>query len=74
MATVVARSTATSAGRGRPGAARSSRLPPTLADLITVLQDVVGPEDDGLVVATVWHLLEAGRLIRLETGTRRCAP
>jgi hypothetical protein len=62
MATVIARRAMTSGGRERPGAARSSYLPLTLADLITAIQDVVGPEDDGLVVATVRHLLGAGRL------------
>ena len=57
MATVMDRSAVTTVGRGRPGAARPSRRPITLADLITAIQDVVGPEDDGLVVATVRHLL-----------------
>jgi hypothetical protein len=44
------------------------------SDLITALQDVVGAEDDGLVVATVRHLLEAGRLTVLGAGTGRCPP
>jgi hypothetical protein len=74
MATVIARRAVTSLGRGRLGAARSSHLAVTLADLITAIQDVVGPEDDGLVVVTVWHLLHSGRLMRRGTGTRPCAP
>ena len=74
MATVMDRGAVTPVGRGRPGAARPSRLPLTLADLITAIQDVVGPEDDGLVVATVRHLLRSGRLTGLGTGTRRCPP
>jgi hypothetical protein len=82
MATMMDRGAVTTMGRGRPGAARPSRLPITLSDLITAIQDVVGPEDDGLVVAIVRHLLRSGRLgssgcertaccgVRL--GTRRC--
>jgi hypothetical protein len=62
MATVMDRGTVTTMGRGRLGAARPLRAPLTLADVITAVQDVVGPEDDGLVVATVRHLLGAGRL------------
>jgi hypothetical protein len=60
--------------RGRPGEARPSRLPLTLYDLITAIQDVVGPEDDGLAVATVRHLLRSGRLTGLGSRTRRCPP
>ena len=63
MATVVHRGAVTTMGRGRPGAARPSRPPITLYDLITAIQDVVGPQHDGLVVATVRHLLRAGRLM-----------
>jgi hypothetical protein len=57
MATVTAHSAGTPIRRRRLGAARPSRLSVTLADLITAIQDVVGPEDDGLVVATLRHLL-----------------
>jgi hypothetical protein len=64
----------TTVGLGRPWARRPSRLPITLADLITAIQDVVGPEDDGLVVATVRHLLRSGRLTGLRSGTRRRLP
>jgi hypothetical protein len=74
MATVMARRALKSVGKGRAGAERPSHLPLTLADLITAIQDVVGPENDGLVVATVRHLLGAGRFMRIETGTRPCAP
>jgi hypothetical protein len=74
MGTVVARKAVTSVGRGRPVAARPSSLRLTLADLITAIQDVVGPEDDGLVVATVRHLLHSGRLTRRGTGTYQCPP
>jgi hypothetical protein len=70
MTTVKDRDAVTTVRRGRPGAARPSHLPITLADLITAIQDVVGPEDDGLVVATVWHLLWAGRLTRRGTEAR----
>jgi hypothetical protein len=63
MATVMVRRAVTSVDRGRPGAARPSHLPLTLANLITAVQDVVGSEDDRLVVDTVEHLLRSGRLI-----------
>jgi hypothetical protein len=74
MATLMARGAMTTIDRRRPGAARPSRLSITLADLITAIQDVVGPEDDRLVVATVRHLMGAGRLTRRSTGTRQCSP
>jgi len=57
----------TAVGRGGLGAARPPYLPITLADLITAIQDVVGPKDDALVVATVRHLLRSGQLTRGET-------
>jgi hypothetical protein len=74
MTTVMDRGAGTSMGRGRPGAARPSRPLLTLADLITAIQDVVGPEDDRLVVATVRCLLRSGRLKGLRAGTYRCPP
>jgi hypothetical protein len=70
MATMRDQGAVTTAARGRPGAARPSRLSITMADLITVIQDVVGPGDEGLVVATVRHLLQSGRLTGRGTGTR----
>jgi hypothetical protein len=63
MATVMDRGAVTTVGRGRRGASRPSHRPITLSDLITAIQDVVGPEDDALVVATVAHLLRSRRLI-----------
>jgi hypothetical protein len=74
MATVMEQRAGTPVGRARREAAKASRLPITLADLITVLQDVVGPEDDGLVVATVQHLLGSVRLMERGIGTRQCPP
>ena len=74
MASVRDRGAVTTVGRGRPGAEKPSRLPITLADLITAFQNVVGPEDDRLVVATVRHLLRSGRLTGLGTGTCRAPP
>jgi hypothetical protein len=71
-ATVMARRALTSVGKGRAGAERPSHPPFTLADLITAIQDVVGPQDDGLVVATVWHLLRSGRLMQMGGRTRKC--
>jgi hypothetical protein len=74
VTTVMDRGAVTTMGKGWLGAARPSRLPTTLADLITAIQDVVGPEDDGLVVATVQHLLRSGRLTRRGTGIRLRPP
>jgi hypothetical protein len=73
MATVVALRAGTPVGKGRPGAGKPLQPPLTLADLITAVQDVVGPGDDGLVVATVRHLLEAGRVMGLANGAWRCS-
>ena len=53
---------------GTPGAtdecvaARPPRLTTTLYALLAALQEVVGPEEDALVVATVRHLLQSRRL------------
>jgi hypothetical protein len=62
MATVRDRGAAIPVGRGRPREARPSHRLITLYDLITALQDVVGPADDRLVVATVVHILRSRRL------------
>jgi hypothetical protein len=62
MATVMDRGAVTTVRRDRRAAALPSRRPITLSDLITAIQDVVGPEDDALVVATVRHLLRSRRL------------
>jgi hypothetical protein len=43
MTTVRDRGAVTPVGRGRPGATRPSPLPTTLYDLITAIQDVLGP-------------------------------
>jgi hypothetical protein len=71
MATMMDWGVVTTVGRGRSEAARPSRLPITLTGLITAIQEVVGPEEDGLVVATVRHLLEAGRLMDHGSKTHR---
>jgi hypothetical protein len=34
----------------------------TLYDLITAVQEAADPTDDALVVATVWHVLQSGRV------------
>jgi hypothetical protein len=62
MVTMMARGAMTTIDRRRLGAARPSHLPVTLYDLITAIQDVVGLEEDQLVVATMRHLLWSGRL------------
>jgi hypothetical protein len=71
MATVKARKAMTPVRKGRPRTVRPLPRVITLTDLITAIQDVVGPEEDGLVVATVRHLLEAGRLMDRGSKTHR---
>ena len=62
MAPVMERAeVATGAMRIQP-AETPTCLTTTLYDLIAALQDIVGPDDDALVVATVVHLVRAGRL------------
>jgi len=54
-------------------AARPPRLTTTLYELFAAIQEVVGPEEDALVVATVRHLLQSGRLTWLgEARVRLC--
>ena len=48
-----------------------SRLTTALYDLITAIQDVVGPPDDRVAVATVVHLLRATRLTGRGTASPR---
>jgi hypothetical protein len=74
MATVRDRGAVRTVGSCRPAAESPSRLLITLYDLIAAIQDVVGPGDDQLVVATVRHLLRSGRLTALRSGTRPCSP
>jgi hypothetical protein len=74
MATVTASSSVTPVGRCRPGAARSLPRRLTLADLVTAVQDVVGPGDDRLVVATVRHLLRSGWVMGRRTDIRGGPP
>jgi hypothetical protein len=74
MATVRVYSARTPVGRGRPEAEKPSRAPITLYDLITAIQDVVGPEGDALVMATVRHLLRAGRPTGRRAGTCQDPP
>ena len=50
---------------------RPSGITTTLYEFMTALQDVVGPDDDALVVATVVHLLRSGRLTLLGTACTR---
>jgi hypothetical protein len=58
--------------------ATPSRSTTTLYALLAAIQDVVGPEDDAQVVATVVYLLQAGRLtwlgqVRASLGPSRRA-
>lgn len=62
MAPMMERTTVATGATGMPRAETPSRLATTLYDLITALQAVVALDDDALVVATVVHLLQSGRL------------
>ena len=62
MSHVMASSQRATVATDRGGAKRSLRLTTTLYELLAAIQNVVGPEEDALVVATVRHLLQSGRL------------
>jgi hypothetical protein len=61
MATVMERGEETSVTTAATEATTPARLTTTLYDLMTMLQDVAGPEGDTLVVATMVHLLRSRR-------------
>lgn len=73
MATMRARSKMAGGVTGGQAEAPPSRCTTTLYDVGTAIQDVVGPEDDALVVATVVHLLRSGRLPWLRPEQERPA-
>jgi hypothetical protein len=52
-------------------AARPLRLTTTLYELLAAIQEVVGPDEDALLVATVRHLLQSGRLTWLGEARER---
>jgi hypothetical protein len=62
MVPMLERTTVATGDTGMPRAETSSRFTTTLYDLMTALQDMVAPDDDALVVASVVHLLRSGRL------------
>lgn len=68
MATIMERGKEAPVTTVGPVVATPARLTTTLYDLMAVVQDVVGPDNDALVVATVGHLLRSGRLTGLERG------
>jgi hypothetical protein len=85
MQTVLSPSTVERGGTEVHEEATPSRLTTTLYDLIAAIQEVVGAEDDALVVTTVGHLLQSGRLTwrgqsraplyllgRVAMGARQC--
>ena len=73
MAPMMERTTVATGATGTPRAETPSRLTTTLYDLITALQDVVGANNDALVVASVVHLLRSGRLTWEGKTKRVCA-
>jgi hypothetical protein len=60
-----------SEGRGNES---PSCITTTLYEVMAVLQDVVDPDHDRLVVATVVHLLRSGRLTRPRMDGARRGP
>jgi len=52
-------------------AARPPHLTTTLYELLAAIQDVVGSDEDALIVATVRHLLQSGRLTWLGEARER---
>jgi hypothetical protein len=60
-----------SEGRGKES---PSRITKTLYEVMAVLQDMVDPDYDWLVVATVVYLLRSGRLTRPRDGQRMAGP
>jgi hypothetical protein len=66
MHTAVESSKVATVTTGRRGGKTPLRFT-TLYELIVALQDLVGPQDDALVVATVVHLLQSQRLTILRT-------
>jgi hypothetical protein len=52
---------------------RLSTVTTSLYELVEAVQNQVGPEDDELIVATVMHLLRAGRATFLyDMGASHC--
>ncbi|HEY7496443.1 MAG TPA: hypothetical protein VIH59_35750 [Candidatus Tectomicrobia bacterium] len=56
----------TTVAAGIQGVATPSHCTTTLYDLLTAIQDLAGPADDALVVATMTHLLRSGWLTWLK--------
>ena len=71
MTPVMERDELAQVGRGIQGEATPSCLTTTLYDLIAAIQDRLSPDDDALVVATVVHHLQSGRLTWLGQARER---
>ena len=71
MSTVMEVGEMATVATGRQRVATPSRCTTTLYDLMAALQDVVGPDNDVLVVASVVHLLRSGRLTVLGPARQR---
>jgi hypothetical protein len=67
MSTVIEVGEMATGAMGRQKGATPSRYTTTLYDLMMATQDVVGPGNDALAVATMVHLLQSGRLTWLRT-------
>ena len=70
MAPVMERDELAHVGTSRQGVATPSCLTTTLYDVIAAIQDELSPDDDTLVVATVMHLLQSGRLTWLGKASK----
>lgn len=56
-----------------PPRAKATTMTTSLYEILEVLQDTAGADGDALVVATVMHLLESGRLtFPHRAGTHQC--
>jgi hypothetical protein len=71
MHTVMTPSKVEAVETGVQKAATPSYFTTTLYDVMTAIQDAVGPGDDARVVAIVVHLLRSGRLTRRGTACTR---
>jgi hypothetical protein len=70
MAAVMERDELAHVGMRMQGEAAPSCLTTTLYDVIAAIQDELSPDDDELVVATVVHLLQSGRLTWLGKASK----
>ena len=69
MHTVMESSTVADVPAGSTGGKMPARITTTLYELIEAIQEVVDPQDDALVVATMVHLLTSWKCSIGQTST-----